>query len=136
MSTHRHSMLLCRISLLGAAGAAGFVLGRVDARGPKPSDYELFAPGYTAHVTTEQSVWYLTAHLLDARDQVGASLCPTTGYAWTPEGQTWELVESASPSSKRYYPPLVLLPDARVFLPCTGSALSNDPSPPFPVVNR
>jgi hypothetical protein len=130
------SILLRKLPLLCAAGAAGFVLGRVDARAQKPSDYELFPPRYAASAASEYARWYPTVRLLDPKDRGDVSPLPTAWHDCTSEGPSWDLVEPASPISKLYSGLAVLLPDDRVFLPCMGPAPSNEPCPPSPAAAR
>ncbi len=116
------SILLRKLPLLCAVGAAGCALGRVDARAPeRRSDYEVFRPQYTAPAVTEYARWYPTVRLLGPKDRIGVvGYLPAAWHDCTPDGQSWEPVEWASPIPKLCYVSPVLLPDPRVFLPYTG----------------
>jgi len=127
-------IVLRMLPFLCAAGAAGFALGRVDARAPEPRDAEVF-PRFNWVDTTKYARWYPTTHLLDLElGSVG-----TVGGIWPLEdqvGQSWQPLEPACPSARLYDTTAVILPDGRVFLPDTGSGQSTNSSPPSHLTAR
>jgi len=112
--------VLCMLSLLGAAGAAGFALGRADARLPAPvsQDCDVFPRFYPTVLVPDR--YCQQAELTP----VDAAYPAPKAAARTP----WPCLESAGPTH-RYYPSPVLLVDGRVI---PGGGRSIDPSPPAP----
>jgi len=128
MSTPK--MILCTLPLLCAAGAAGFALGRADARAPAPPPCDS-AP-FTWSPTLEDARHprlYPSIHKYLVSGTIG-----TTG-GMPAEGQSWQVMPPACPTSKCYDLSAVLLPDGRVIAQ-GGAPQSIDPSPPAPPSNR
>src|SRR5882672_1507263 len=111
--------VLCMLSLLGAAGAAGFALGRADARLPTPvsQDCDVFPRFYPTVLVPDRYCQQAELTPVDAA-------CRAPKVA---ENQAWQPIERAGSTSKCFNPWMVLLVDGRVI---PGGGRSIDPSPP------
>jgi len=114
---------------MGELPTAGYEWRHVGAHTGPLSDYELFAPRYTAPAATKCERWYPSVVL----NQDHAALFPAMGYASIPESKPWVMIESSGSSANYGGGMWVLLPDPRVFVLDNPTVVRNqDHASPFP----